>query len=732
MCVLFSRSKLNIFNLYYIYSSFRYNFHATVCLLSKFFQHFLEGENLYELDLNNYNNLEGNVFSHVGSLSSNWKGTCDLLETITYFKNNYTNNLSLLNSTLETSVCSLDSICHKTTLNYFQATSQLIEELNNVSTISSTRPSGSTTTLIPQFELEFQNFSDLNTLGGLIYNNYVNNLLVDMIGMEILQTYGKEYIDSYGLVNELNNEYNNIMNFDKTVASAASIIITNYIMDKKLILNFFQFMFIFIFTGYLGTLTCVFIFLIIYQCEKYRCLYFFLIGFINLFMIFAIWAIVLGALFQGIRHFVRESPRVMKFLFTEDYILNGNTDSYPPKFGMRDQTQIDFFTSCLNGDGDLFSNFVNKDRLNTILTRTKDILDLSYDIYDDINIDIQNSNLVSNTYSNYKNNSYIYSSIIKLEEMRNNLYLTSEGFGNDDIRYIINYIRTNLDSSTCGMTFEYYVIKKSDCPRYSIVLTEITNTIENIYHCYVIQDLASTTKAQYTNTSCDNNYINNAITFIKKINSILTTRINNLKSLQNNYVLTYNNMRAELSQINGTLTQITNLLNDEINNNYPKANCSSLKFDLIDFSDFMHDKIGYKLKIVIIFSCLAGMFGYFALYAILLLLNKINENNIGFRDNNNSYYPYSKYSRIKEYEPPSKIRTIKPIHSSKNKTDDERFNYDNKNKFIGSGINNSNIKRNLTKEKNKKINNSNNNIKGDVIYNNVRKIEMKSFDNKNN
>ncbi len=491
-------------------------------------------------------------------------------------------------------------------------------------------------------------------------------------------------------------------------------------------------MLIFIFTGYLSTLTCVFIFLIIYQCEKYRCLYFFLIGFFNLFMIFAVWAIVLGALFQGIRHFVRESPRVMKFLFTEDYILNGNTDSYPPKFGMRDQTQIDFFTSCLNGDGDLFSNFVNKDRLNTILTRTKDILDLSYDIYDDINIDIQNSNLVSNTYNNYRNNSYIYSSIIKLEEMRNNLYLTSEGFGNDDIRYIINYIRTNLDSSTCGMTFEYYVIKKSDCPRYSIVLTEITNTIENIYHCYVIQDLISTTKAQYTNTSCDNNYINNAITFIKEINSILTTRINNLKSLQNNYVLTYNNMRAELSQINGTLTQITNLLNDEINNNYPKANCSSLKFDLIDFSDFMHDKIGYKLKIMIIFSCLAGMFGYFALYAILLLLNKINENNIGFRDNNNSYYPYSKYSRIKEYEPPSKIRTIKPIHSSKNKTDDERFNYDYKNKFLGRGGNNSNIKRNLTKEKNKKINNSNNNIKGDVIYNNVRKIEMKSFDNKNN
>ena len=33
----------------------------------------------------------------------------------------------------------------------------------------------------------------------------------------------------------------------------------------------------------------------------------------------------------------------MKFLFLDDYILNGNTDGYPPKFGYQDQTIIDFF-----------------------------------------------------------------------------------------------------------------------------------------------------------------------------------------------------------------------------------------------------------------------------------------------------------------------------------------------------------------------------------------------------
>ena len=51
-------------------------------MLSKFFQHFLEGENLYELDLSNYNDLEGHLYDYSSSLSSNWKGTCNLLEDI--------------------------------------------------------------------------------------------------------------------------------------------------------------------------------------------------------------------------------------------------------------------------------------------------------------------------------------------------------------------------------------------------------------------------------------------------------------------------------------------------------------------------------------------------------------------------------------------------------------------------------------------------------------------------
>ena len=72
--------------------------------------------------MTNYNDLSNSVFGYTTSLSSNWKGTCNLIEEITYFKNNYTNNLSLLNSTMQTSTCASNVICHKSTQDYFDIT----------------------------------------------------------------------------------------------------------------------------------------------------------------------------------------------------------------------------------------------------------------------------------------------------------------------------------------------------------------------------------------------------------------------------------------------------------------------------------------------------------------------------------------------------------------------------------------------------------------------------------
>ncbi len=535
----------------------------------------------------------------------------------------------------------------------------------------------------------------------------------------------KNYISSSTLENDLNNAYNNILNFDKTIASAASIIITNFINDKKIILNFFVFMYFFITCAYIIVLICVFIFLVVFECEKYKCLYYFIIAFVNLLVLLAIWEIVLSGLFQGIRLFCRESPRVMKFLFTEDYIVNGNTEDYPPKFGNKDSIQSELFSICLNGNGDLYQKFASISSLNALLTQTENLKSKSNDLYNIINNDIENSNMLSSSYINYKNNSYIYSSILKLEEMYNNLYLVSDvfNFEYDNIRNITKTIRANLDNSTCGMTYEYYVIKKTDCPKYSIVLNEITSSVDNIYHCYIIQDLLSTSKASYSGSGCDNDYINTSINFIREISTLLKNRINQLKEIQNNFILTWNNLFSEINSINNLLTNIQYLLKDQINNKYPTGNCSSIKFDLIDFSDFIYDKIGYKIKIMIIFSAISGVLGFLLFYCILLIIHKIKNEYFYLYKNNNCGYGnnLNNYNKIEDYNKIIKIRKIRPPDF---KNDDEFINkYDNK-----LFSNKKNKKSNTTNKSNISLDINN---KSKVIYNNVRKIEMRNLEMKN-
>ena len=61
-------------------------------------------------------------------------------------------------------------------------------------------------------------------------------------------------------------------------------------------------------------------------------------------------------------------------------------------------------------------------------------------------------------------NSIIYKSIINLEDMKNNIYMATEGFGEDDLFNILRNIRTYLDNSNCSMTNEYFVMKAADCP----------------------------------------------------------------------------------------------------------------------------------------------------------------------------------------------------------------------------------------------------------------------------
>ena len=590
-------------------------------------------------------------------------------------------------------------------------TKEKIEQLSNISVISSSSPSGSNNILTPNFEKEFGNLTNNNSIGALILNNFKNKLEADMNRMDEFQNEVLSYISSNNVLSELNNGYNSILNFDKTVAAAASIMVTNYINDKKMILNFYEFMYMFITSAYLIVFTCVFIFLIVLEVKKYKFIYYFLLAFVNILVILTIWEIVLSALFQGIRLFCRESPRVMKFLFTEDYILNGNTGNYPPKFGNKDSLMIELFSICLNGDGDLFQKFMTKTSLNSYITQTANLKSKSNNLFNTIVNEIQISSMSVNFYNNYNNNSIIYSSILKLEEMYNNLYLVSDNFDDDDIRNIINKIRSYLDDTSCGMTYEYYVIKKSDCPRYSVVLNP------------------SGTKVSYSSSSCNNDYINAAIAFIKEINSILKSRIDQLKDLQKYYTLTWNNLYSEIKAIDSSLNNIQYILNDEISDKYKYANCSSVKYDLIDFSEFLSDEISYKLKIMIIFSLLAGILGFILFYCIMLIINRIKDK-IYFKNKNYDNDLYNDYSKLSQIGKKTKYRNIKtPNIISDNSYDNFKSNDDNE-KLISNDINfDKNRNNNISRYTNDGPNEKN---KGKVIYNNIRKIEMRYLGKKNN
>ena len=166
-------------------------------------------------------------------------------------------------------------------------------------------------------------------------------------------------------------------------------------------------------------------------------------------------------------------------------------------------------------------------------------------------------------------------------------------------------------------------------------------------------------------------------------------------------------MYSEINSINNIINNIDFLLRDEINNKYPMGNCSSIKFDLIDFCEFISDKIGYKLKIMIIFSTLSGIFGFLLFYCILLIIYKIKSDYFYlYKGNGNGYY-YNNYSKMGNYNKLNKIRKIRPLDK---KSDDENKLIDNK------------VENNISLD----INNN----KSNIIYNNVRKIEMKNFEKK--
>ena len=667
-----------------IYSAFRKNMHGSVCLLSRYLNNLLEGENLDELDISSASSAD-NIFSNQQSLSTGWKGTCALVNQYDNIYSDYSSDLNILNTLLTTN--------HNNLLNHFSATNTLINNLYTVKYITSGRPSGSTASLLLNSEYEFSNTANSSLIGGKIYIDFVDNLLFNIESLNrTIKPSITTFLNNNAYRNNINDAYENFVNFDIAVATAANVMNIN-MLDLKDYFFTLQFILMFFTWAYLFFFGLTILLYIIYACEKYNILWYFIIILLHILLLMMLVEIFMSSFFGQVRLICHEIPRAINFIFTGKYMVSGNSASYPAKFGTGNSNMTKVFTECLNGDGDLANLFSLKSEISTIT----DIKNIVTSFYMSVKNMIEKSNIAMNNYDSVLN-SAITKGIIKLETMKNNLNMATEGLGSDDIYNILNTIRTNLDSTNCSMNEEYYVIKASDCPSGSIQLTTIYNTTGAL-HCYVIPNLSSSASASYINSGCDNTYINTAITFIKEIDSLIDSRLTQLKLLQDSFSTTFSYFWNELESISTKVNSTFNRLNSNIASS-TISNCGSSRFDLIDFCDFIGDTTEYDARLVVIFAAFVGVFGYVLLYSFLVVLNSM-EYSENYNDYDDFGYDYGK-KKTKIRNINININTKKPIRRETYDQDEEN-NYD--------------------------INN--NNKKAKVPPNNTQQVEM-SYISKNN
>ena len=635
--------------------------HGSVCLLSRYLDHLLEGENLDELDISSASSSD-NIFTSQKTLSTGWTGTCPLVQYYSDVYSNYSSELSSLSTIL--------SSTHPQLVSYYTSTTNLINNLYTVTYLSSARPSGATTSLLSKSEYEFSDRTNTSLIGGKIYNDYTSYLNTYFNSLNgTIRTNVNSFINSDANGKSINEAYENFQNFDVAVATASNVMNKN-ILDLKDYFLTLQFILMFFTWGYLVIFLAIILFYIIYACKKYNILWYFIIIFVHILLVMILVEIFMSSFFGQVRLICHEIPRAINFIFTGSYMVSGNSASYPAKFGTGNANMTKMFTTCLNGDGDLVSLFLSSSDLSTIASLRTSVTNL----YLNVKQTLDKSNVITNNYDSIENSVFL-KGILKLEMMKENLYMATEGFGNDDIYTILSNIRTNLDLTTCAMTTEYYVVRSSDCPSGSVQLTTIYNTT-GINHCYVIPNLDSTASASYVNSGCNNTYINTAITFIKEIYSLIDTRLTQLVLLQAMYSTTFNSLSSEIeslsSRINSTYYQLnSNLTSVSI------ANCGSSKFDLIDFCDFIGDTTEYDARIVVIFSAFIGVFGYVMLYSFLIVLNTLDsyEGDNGYDD-----YGYN-YGKKKVRNININVYKSKPIKRESYDNDDEEED-DNYNKKL--------------------------------------------------
>ena len=632
--------------------------HGAACLFPKFLNHLFQGENIEELDISSISN-KNYAFKNINSLSSGWTGTCPILQTFSSIQSNYTSDLSYLSSIFSSN--------HQNTMNAYSKTNNLMEELFTFSKITVTPPSGTSETLTPKFEYEFSDKNNADLIGGKMYNDFTYNLKPYIEKQDgDIKTNVNSFINNNSIQTIINNAYSNIAKFDTTVSTALKVM-TNRILElKNYFLNIQTCLMVFTWI-YLIIFLAIILFYVLYLCIQNKKLFTVLIILINILFLLILAEIILSFLFGQVRLICHEIPRAIKFIFTDNYISSGNSKSYPAKFGEGDSNMTNLFKTCLNEDGNLANLFINTNNLNDFNSLKND----ESTLYTRFNQVIRGSNVVLNNY-NSLNNDIFLKAIDRLELMKNNLLYTTEGFEADDIYNILYNIRNNLDSENCGLTNEYYVVKESDCPYGSIKLTTIYTTT-GVKHCYIIQNLESGAKASYSGSTCGNNYLNTAITFIKQIDSLLDTRLQKVKNLQTYYSATSESLYNELYSTSEKLNNTYSILISDIGKAKSISNCSSTRYDLINFCDFIGVTTEYDAKIILVFSSFLGVFGFVMIYCFLVILNRFREIEKN-DDDDEEFFTYKKKEKYKK-------KNIKENNSSEDEEEkeDKKKNKNDKN-----------------------------------------------------
>ena len=108
--------------------------------------------------------------------------------------------------------------------------------------------------------------------------------------------------------------------------------------------------------------------------------------------------------------------------------------------------------------------------------------------------------------------------------------------------------------------------------------------------------------------------------------------------MQRYYSATFKNLSDEIYSTSDKINSSYISLANDLLELSSVSNCSSTRFDLINFCDFIGDTTEYDARLIVIFSAFLGVFGFVLLYSFLVVFNGFSA---GEKDYEADEYGYS-------------------------------------------------------------------------------------------